>query len=144
MDGNVVLIAGLPGCGKTTLLHRMCQEGWWVFDDWKAGAPDLLFRNSPKLRDLIGALRDGRRCAVADIDFCDTNARNEAEGMLREEISGLDVRWEFFANDRSACEANARARNRSCLQRELNLIVKYSHSYNIPEGAVVHPVWQKL
>jgi hypothetical protein len=80
---------------------------------------------------------------MADIDFCDTDARNEAESILRAEIPGLAVRWEFFANDRSACEANIRTRNRSCLQRELDCLAKYSPSYNIAEGVVVLSVWQK-
>jgi hypothetical protein len=146
MNKEVVLLAGLPGSGKTTYLRQMCRDGWMVFDDFKALAFEdcSKFSSSRKLSALLAAIRDGLRCAVADIDFCDTDARNEAEGVLRSEISGLDVRWEFFANDCSACEVNIRTRNRSCLERELDCLAKYSRSYNIPEGAAVLPVWQKL
>ena len=146
MNKEVVFLAGLPGSGKTTYLCQMCRDGWLVFDDFKAFAFEdcSKFRSSRKLNALLVAIRDGVRCAVADIDFCDTAARSEAESILRAEIPGLDVMWEFFANDRSACEANIRTRNRPCLERELDLIAKYSPSYNVPEGAVVHPVWQRL
>jgi hypothetical protein len=146
MNNEVVLLAGLPGSGTTTYLCQMCRDGWLVFDDFKALAFEdcSKVRSSLKLSALLAAIQDGLRCAVADIDFCDTDARNEAENILRTEISGVDVRWEFFANDPSACEANIRARNRSGLGRQLDCLAKSSHSYNIPEGAVVLPVWQKL
>jgi hypothetical protein len=145
MNKEVVLLAGLPGSGKTTFLCRMCRDGWLIFDDFKAFAIEdcSKFRSSRKLNALLVAIQDGVRCAVADIDFCDTDAREEAEGILRAEIPGLDVRWEFFANDRPACQANIRTRNRPCLGRELDCLEKYSYSYTIPEGAVVHPVWRK-
>ena len=145
MNKEVVLLAGLPGCGKTTYLCQMCRDDRLVFDDFKALAFEdcSKFCSSRKFSALIAAIQDGLRCAVADIDFCDTDARNVAESILRAEIPGLAVRWEFFANDRSACEANIRTRNRSCLQRELDCLAKYSPSYNIPEGVVVLSVWQK-
>jgi hypothetical protein len=116
MNKEVFFLAGLPGSGKTTYLCQMCRDGWLVFDDFKAFAFEdcSKFCSSRKLNALLVAIRDGVRCAVADVDF------------------------------RSACEANVRARNRSCVQRELDLIAKYSPSYNVPKGVVSLPVWQKL
>ena len=140
MGENVILIAGLPGSGKTTHLCRISRDGWRVFDDYKAEGPDLMFRSSPRLGDLIGALRAGLKCAVADIDFCRTRSREEAELVLFEEIRDLRLRWCFFDNDPSACEANIRRRNRSCLQDELRYLREYSPSYSIPQGADVLPV----
>jgi hypothetical protein len=145
MNKEVVLLAGLPGCGKTACLCQMFRDGWLVFDDYKARAFEdcSKFGSSLKFLPLITALHEGLKCVVADIDFCAADARNEAEIILRAGIPGLNLRWEFFANDRTACEANVRSRNRSCLQRELDLIAKYSPSYHIPDGAVVLPVWRK-
>jgi hypothetical protein len=74
---------------------------------------------------------------VADIDFCESDSRAEASDSLCAEIQGLIPRWEFFANDSVSCEANIRARNRSCLQDDLNRLARYSRSYNIPQGALV-------
>jgi hypothetical protein len=143
MTKEAVLLAGLPGCGKTTHLCQMCRNGWLVFDDYKAQAFEdcSKFARSLKFLPLITALHAGVKCVAADIDFCATDARNEAEVVLRAGVPGLDLKWEFFANDRSACEANIRTRNRPSLQRELECLAKYSPSYTIPEGAVVLPVW---
>jgi len=81
MSEDVILLVGLPGCGKTTYLCQMCQESWLVFDDYKAEAIGncSAFRKSSKFEVLIRALCDGLRCAVADIDFCKTESRIEAE-----------------------------------------------------------------
>jgi len=146
MVKEIVLIAGLPGCGKTTRLCRMCRDGWLIFDDFKSDAfeHDSAFRKSRKFRALVIGLRDGLRCAVADIDFCDSGSRSEASDVLRTEIPGLNPRWEFFANDPISCEANIRSRNRSCLQDDLDCLAKYCRSYHIPEGSIVLPVWQRL
>jgi hypothetical protein len=131
------------GSGKTTLSCRLSHDGWLVFDDYKAGGPELIFRSSPKLRDLIGALRAGFRCAVADIDFYETRSREEAEGVLLEEVPGLKLRWRFFENDAPACEADIRSRNRSCFQDELGYLRRYSPSYRIAQNADVLPVLRK-
>jgi predicted ATPase len=32
------MVAGLPGCGKTTYLDELRRAGWSVFDDFKAEA----------------------------------------------------------------------------------------------------------
>ena len=78
---EVILLAGLPGCGKTTHLCQMCRDGWLAFDDFKADAIDGSsdFSKSRKFRALIVALNDGLRCVLADIDFCKTESREEAE-----------------------------------------------------------------
>jgi hypothetical protein len=140
MGEDVILVAGLPGSGKTTLLCRMSHDGWLVFDDYKAGGPDLIFRSSPRLRDLISALRAGLKCTVADIDFCETRSREEAERVLLEEVPGLTLRWRFFENDASACEANVRSRNSPSRELELKKVRDYSASYQIPDGADVLPI----
>ncbi len=146
MAKEIVLIAGLPGCGKTTRLCRMCQDGWLVFDDFKSDAfqGDKAFRKSRKFRTLVSALRDDLRCVVADIDFCDLGSRSEASDVLSVEIPGLNARWEFFANDPVSCEGNIRTRNRSCLQDDLNCLARYSSSYHIPDGSLVLPVWREI
>jgi hypothetical protein len=142
MTENVILLAGLPGGGKTTHLCQMCWDGWLVFDDFKAEARDESpeFRKSRKFRTLISALRDGLKCAVADIDFCKTESRAEAEKVLLAEVPSVKLGWRFFANDRSACEANIRSRNRPGLQDELDKLHEYSPLYNIPQGAEVLPI----
>ncbi len=118
MSEDVILLAGLPGCGKRTYLSQMLRDGWLVFDDFKADAfdNDSGFRKSRKFRALISALCDGLRCAVADIDFCRTESRAEAECVLLAEVPGVKSGWRFFVNNCSVCEVNIKSRNRSSLQ----------------------------
>jgi len=142
MSEGVILLAGLPGCGKTTHLCQMCRDGWLVFDDFKAEAFDdsSAFRKSRKFRTLFSALRDGLRCAVADIDFCKTKSREEEESVLLREVPVVKLEWRFFENDPSACEANIRSRNRPSLQTDLKKLYEYSALYRIPQGADVFGV----
>ena len=138
MTELLILIAGLPGSGKTTRLCQMLREHWLVFDDYKREAfnHSSKFRDSRKFRALVTALRDGVRCTVADIDFCKTESREEAEDILREEVPGLTLRWHYFANDLLACEDNIKSRNRDCMQGELDKAKDLSQSYCIPQDAV--------
>jgi len=138
----LILMAGLPGSGKTTRLCHMLREHWLLFDDYKREAFNdcSKFRDSRKFRALVSALRDGVRCAVADIHFCKTEPREEAEDALREEVPGVSPYWQFFENDPVACEENIRHRNRDCLQKELENLQDLSRAYHIPPGAVVFSV----
>jgi broad-specificity NMP kinase len=40
---EILLLAGLPGCGKTTYVKDLRLDGWSDFDDFKSEAVD----NSP-------------------------------------------------------------------------------------------------
>jgi hypothetical protein len=142
MDKEVVLMAGLPGAGKTTHLSRMLSDGWLVFDDFKAQAFEdcSRFGSSRKFLPLIVALRAGLKCVAADIDFCRTESREEAEGLLRAIIPDVRLCWLFFENDPSACEANVRSRNSPSRETELIKVHDYSAAYEIPHGANILPV----
>ena len=142
MGEQLLFVVGLPGCGKTTYLKGLKQRGWQAFDDFKACARD----DSPRLRDsqyyeqLISTLAKGYWCVVADIDFCRSQARSEAERVLREDRPSVKFAWYFFENNPERCEANIRRRDRGSLDQDLRKMHEYSKSYSIPAGARVHPV----
>jgi hypothetical protein len=145
MGEGVVVVAGLPGSGKTTCLCQMCRDGWIVFDDFKANAYEnsSAFRDSRKLRAVLTALRDDLKCVIADIDFCKTDSRSEAECVLLSEVPGVKLAWRFFANNYHACETNIKRRNRPSLQADLDKLREYSTQYQIPVGAETLPVGAK-
>jgi len=142
MSEQVLLVAGLPGCGKTTYLQQLAQEGWELFDDFKASARNnsSRFRDSRRYESLIAALRGGRNCVVADIDFCCAEPRAEAERVLREDVPNVSLKWRFFENDPQRCEVNIRWRNRPSLERDLQKLRDYSNVYSPPRGARTLPV----
>jgi predicted kinase len=140
--GSVLLVAGLPGSGKSTYLRELELVGWLKFDDFKANAigNSSTFQNARRFEELVECLRDGRRCVVSDIDFCKTDSREEAERILRARVPNLELAWCFFANDEEACETNAKRRNRTSLPRDLAKLKEYSEVYNIPEAATIRDV----
>ncbi len=142
--GNVLLIAGLPGCGKTRYLSELCRDGWLVFDNFKAHAFDdcSAFRKSRNFPALILALRNGVKCVAGDIDFCRTESRAEAESVLRAEVPGVEIGWRYFANGKKACKANIISRNRPSLNEELKTLDDLSACYRIPWGADVRPCYR--
>jgi predicted kinase len=139
---EIMLLAGLPGSGKTTHLCRMLADGWLTFDDYKAQAFEdcSRFGSSRKFLPLISALRAGLKCVVADIDFCKPESREEAEGLLFAIFPNVQLHWLFFENNPSACEANVRNRNSASWEIELKKVREYSASYSIPRNADVLPV----
>ena len=144
MDKTVLLLAGLPGCGKTTYLIELTKSHWLKFDDFKNEAlgNSREFRKSRWFADLLARLREGRRCVVADIDFCCAESRAEAEGVLRVEVPSVEVRWLYFSNDPTICEMNIRRRDRPSLQKDLEALYKYAALYRIPYGADERPCYR--
>ena len=144
MDGELVLLAGLPGSGKTNRLCEMQKDGWLVFDDFKANAfgNDPYFSRSRKFRSLISAIADNLKCVVADIDFCNPVSRGQADSVLLSIFPEAEIVWQFFENDPSACEANIRRRGNAGVQEELCKLRKFAALYEIPQGVNPLPVFR--
>jgi hypothetical protein len=142
VTSEVLLIVGLPGCCKTTYLDELRREGWIAFDDFKAGAvgDSSAFHKSRHFGALLASVCEGRRCVIADIDFCKSEARAEAEDILGVAAPTAKIRWLFFDNNPQSCEEDIRCRRRNSTEEELKKLHEYSASYGIPEEADVHPV----
>lgn len=133
--GKVVFVVGLPGCGKSCHLKKLEANGFERFDDFKAEAinDSPQFKHSRHYARLLAALRAGKQCAVADIDFCRTAARTEAQLILKKEVAGLQIEWVFFEKDPDQCRANVRARHRASVETDLAKIDEFLPLYCIPE-----------
>src|SRR5208282_3481353 len=141
---NVLLIAGLPGSGKTTYMSELSRDGWLVFDDFKNHAIDdcSAFRKSRNFLTLIHALRSGVKCVVADVDFCRTESRAEADSVLRAEVPGIEISWLFFSHDKQASKANIMRRNKPSVNQQLKTLYDLCPYYRIPWGADVRPSYR--
>ena len=139
MTGKLILLAGLPGCGKTTYLSRLCAEGWMVFDDFKSHAidHDPAFWKSRKFRTLITALEDGLRCAVADVSFCRSHYREQADAVLSKELPLITPEWQFFANNYALSEERIRSRYRPSLEMDRSVLRELTEVYQIPESGKI-------
>jgi predicted kinase len=145
MSTEIILIAGLPGSGKTTYMKTMSLAGWLIFDDFKANAHNdsSTFWHSRNYEALLKALRDGQKCVVADIDFCKIDSRTEAESTLRTRIPDILLNWQFFENDFQACQANIKRRASRSINDNLSALHTYHALYQIPIGAQVIKVWRE-
>ncbi|OFV96503.1 MAG: hypothetical protein A3H28_06205 [Acidobacteria bacterium RIFCSPLOWO2_02_FULL_61_28] len=140
MTGNVILVVGLPGCGKTTYVDKLTAEfGAQKFDDFKANAhyDSPTFQCARRFDELIIKLVRGETCIVADIDFCRNEARIEAEEEIKGRIPGVKVEWHYFENDPIRCRRNVIRRKSNSVQQELLNIDRYSPGYDIPSPATL-------
>jgi predicted kinase len=142
---KVILIAGLPGCGKSTYLKSefSAEPGWKIIDDYQANARDnsKRFDHGREYEAMTSHLLSGGNCAIADIAFCRTSARTEAEETILRSVPGATIEWRFFENDPQQCRTNVILRSRDSVEKELLRIDQLSKSYVPPSGAVVLPVW---
>ena len=144
MTQNLLLVAGLPGSGKTTYLRELEGSGWLCFDDFKNAANDNSpqFRRSRHYATLIARLSEGVRCVVTDIDFCRTESRAEATEVLHAEFPNLEIGWLYFSHSVEDCSANITRRGRPSLQADLTELSRYSACYDIPAGGLVRPCYR--
>jgi RNase adaptor protein for sRNA GlmZ degradation len=143
MSAELILIAGLPGSGKTMHMKTMRDEGWTVYDDFKANAynDSSVFWHSRHFDSLIGTLLEGQKCVVADIDFCKDGSRDEAESAIKTQFPNIALKWVFFANNVEACRANIARRASHSIKENLRALATYQALYRIPSGAHILPVW---
>lgn len=145
---ELIIIVGLPGSGKSTRVRELRSRGPGLFvEDFMKGVdPKSPIRRSPRFTDsryyaeLITSLRKDEPCVIADIIFCDTLIRLEAEQILRADVPRLKVTWEFFENAPAKCLKNAEQRARESLPRERRLIKTLSERYFIPVGVKAREV----
>ena len=94
---KVVVIIGLPGCGKTHLLKSYVD--YVQFDDIKL----------EQRKQLINALMQDQNVVIADPFLCIPTNQQKCAELL--EQYDKEIEWIYFANDPEACLINVRYRN---------------------------------
>lgn len=143
---KLTIIVGLPGAGKSHRVDelRHVTSGICIPDFMKDSIEDSArFIHSQYYPQLIDDLRDGKDCVIADVAFCKTGRRAEAEQVVVHDVPGVTIEYEFFENDPAKCGINALHRNRRNVDEELQKIDDLSAEYDIPPGAKLLPVWSE-
>ena len=128
---KIIIIVGLPGSGKTTLIENMKELGDLLLDD--------ISRRKTPFEDLVAAIHDpnAKRIIVSDPLFCHRGNQIDIHDQLKTYPVHLD--WIFFENDPQQCLINVQHRNDG---RDVNgFIYEVSGVYFIPENSHVIPVF---
>lgn len=128
---QVVLIAGLPGSGKSRLAAEYGGRGFVVVDD---------IRDRESLALPLARNAD---VVVTDPNFCKPAARAAAESWIRTTNPLANVVWIFFSNDPDQCRLNVARRKAQGDAREVEgTIARMASLYAIPADATTIPVWR--
>ena len=142
---KIIIIAGLPGSGKTEYGKSLEQKGIWFVSDFKKDAIDdnPHFPNSRYYIELFNRLHKGITCAIADIDFCREEAQMEAEDCIRALVPNIKIEWQCFENNPEKCLENVRRRNSPTVASEEEKIRRYSQNYRIRPDQTKLPVYDQ-
>lgn len=145
---RLIIIAGLPGAGKTTYLQQLKKLGEvdWFYDDFQ----DRSFGKSPDPRhsryygSLIKHLKHQKTIAVADIRYCVPSNVHQLLAVIRAKLPLQDAAIElrYFQNDPKACLANAQVRaslTTRDFSYETELINDYTRRYVVLAKFVRQP-----
>ena len=137
--GNLIVVVGLPGSGKSSLLKslRPFVEGVCTSDFMKnaeGGSRD--FERSRHFAHLIEDLRAGRTCVVDDITFCEEPRRQAFQSVVNGLVREMRWTWFYFTNDLVRCEENIITRDRPSWREEVAEARRLSKKYLVPSGAI--------
>jgi len=141
MSGMIVLIAGLPGSGKTTYGRRLEREigATGYIDDYHRESVNnsSSLENGRMYRPLIEGLRRGQKWIASDIDWCRTKKRRQIEDALLAQAPGTQIEWHFVVADPKICRDRVVRRGREGVDFELRKIDELYAQFTIPAGARV-------
>jgi|SRR5450432_2273365 predicted kinase len=141
--GKLIIVVGLPGASKSTLLERKSSSlTAMCIDDFHANAinDSSLVRDSRHFARMIDALQTGHDCMITDIAFCEQHRRELLSDTVSRELGAVLVEWIFFENAPDKCIRNIRERNRPSLISDLAELDRLLLLYSIPTGVTPLPV----
>ena|SRR5260370_41561893 len=137
MSGKLIVVVGLPGSGKTTIMKSLKQAGRVneIFDDYQAGTTGDVKdpRSSRYYSSLLAALRAGKAAAVSDVRYCVHAELHRFLAAVLAEIPEVELELYYFENDPEQCRKNIikRERHIETVERELKLVKEYAPHYAV-------------
>ncbi len=130
----MLVVIGLPGCGKAALLAQMQREGYCIFDDFHADADAPFVEMSPNFGPLMDALFAGHDCAVSDNAFCVPEYRSEFLKAITSRLRDQSIEWVYFENAPDRCRNNIRRGDSERTERDLRALEEFGKKYVVPAG----------
>jgi predicted kinase len=141
MPGKAILLAGLPGSGKSTYARELVRNGaatFYVNDYyWKSRDNRAEFCCGREFCSMTEALRRGDTWVSSDVQWCKRRKRESFERDLKAEVPGVAVEWRFIVCDEKVCRDRIRLRGREGVrdaEKELLLLEELLAEYAIPQG----------
>ena len=136
---ELILIAGLPGSGKTTLAENMAKNMT------SQGISNLLISDPMNATLLLAQLDKCKKYTYKNLIFestylCDKSERtNLLEYLKKQGLSFAQIKWICFKNEPDRCYLNTSARNDG---RDVTETIRYmSKIYTYPDDASIIDVY---
>src|SRR5688572_17634896 len=110
MLAKILIVAGLPGAGKTTYLKKLLQDR--VIDSYYDDFQDKSYEKSPEpqhsryFRSVIKDLRHHKTVAIADIRYCIPENIYDLRDAIRAQVRSFEMEVRYFENNPAVCESN--------------------------------------
>jgi len=136
--GNLTVVIGMPGSGKTTYMKSVLVENPEVllFDDYQNESydDDGDPKRSKYYKTLIEGLKQGKTALVSDIRYCSQYELNLFLSAVLSAAPNSHVEYRYFENNPDKCRANVitRGRAKDRIEKELEWIEKLSVQYSVP------------
>lgn len=167
---EVILIIGLPGSGKSTLIEHYKSHpfiNYKIYDDWMTWTHDdqnKEFIADVNYKELLETLNQGTSTIISGIEFCNNEFLHKSEYYLKTQFPNLNIKRVYFENDPQKSESNIRYRDKQrggyweankegemwyygtifenipLYRIEIQRAKELSKSYIIPEGFIIFPI----
>ena len=130
---ETILVAGLPGSGKTRLGKRLAEEkGYLLLDDISTLSDDA--------NTFLQQFHTATGLVITDPMFCYGKVRDQATEVIRKVFPTATQTWIFFENDPKQCLLNATRRSE---HKPVSLFIDdVSKEYSPPDNATLIPVYR--
>lgn len=145
MSGKAILIAGLPGSGKSTHAKKLLEsdpEAVRYVNDyhWKSVDNKPVLDHGRAFADMTNGLRRGETWISSDVEWCRSEQRHAIERDLENEVPDVVVEWHFISCAVDVCCERIQTRGRQGVhdvEKELQILKRLAPEYDIPPGGVV-------